>query len=52
MKELQGRVAPASVGMMVGGLKRMLYVIAPKADWDWLTELYSDLKANAKPSRN
>jgi len=52
VKELQGRVAPASVGMMIGALKRMLDVVAPKVDWDWLTELYSDLKASAKPSRN
>jgi integrase/recombinase XerD len=52
VKELQSRVAPASVGMMIGALKRMLEVVAPKADWDWLTDLYSDLKANAKPSRN
>ena len=52
VKQLQDRVAPVSVGMMIGALKRMLDVVAPNADWDWLTDLYSDLKAEAKPSRN
>lgn len=46
------RVAPQSVSMMIGGFKRMLDVLDPKTDRDWLTQLYSMIKRNAKPSRN
>lgn len=50
--ELQDRVAPWSVAMMVGALKRVLDVIAPEADWSWLGSICTDLKQVAKPSRN
>lgn len=52
VRGLQDRVAPASVAMMTGAVKRMLDVIAPDEDWTPLADLYADLKAGAKPSRN
>lgn len=49
---LQDRVAPWSVAMMAGALKRVLDVIAPEADWSWLGLVCTDLKQIAKPTRN
>lgn len=50
--ELQSRVSSWSVAMMIGALQRMLDVMAPTSDWNWLKCLTSDLKAIAKPSRD
>ena len=50
--ELQGRVAPASVSQMVGGLLRMFAVVAPEGDWTMLARVYSHLKQTAAPSRD
>lgn len=50
--ELQDRVAPWSVAMMIGALKRMLDIIAPETDWSWLGPICADLKLTARPGRN
>jgi len=50
--ELQERIAPWSVAMMLGAMKRILDVIAPSAGWTWLGQICADLKFVAKPSRN
>lgn len=52
ISELQDRIAPWSVAMMIGALKRVLDVIAPEADWAWLGSICTDLKQIARPSRN
>src|SRR5919108_1038464 len=49
--DLRARVAPYSVSMMVGALQRMLQVLAPHKDWDWLRRLYAHAKTTAKPRR-
>lgn len=50
--ELQDRVSPWSVAMMIGALKRVLDVIAPEVDWSPLGSICTDLKQIARPSRN
>ncbi|OQM76242.1 hypothetical protein BFN67_15215 [Pseudaminobacter manganicus] len=50
--ELQNRVAPWSVAMMIGALKRILDMITAEADWTWLRSICADLKLIARPSRN
>ena len=50
--ELQARVAPASAGMMVGALLRMLRVLEPEQDWTFLAQVYRHLKRTATPSRD
>jgi integrase/recombinase XerD len=50
--ELQGRVSPASVAMMVGALLRVLQVIEPGHDWATLQGVYRHLKRTAVPSRD
>jgi len=52
VEELQKRVAPASVGMMLGGLRGALGVLAPEMDWSWLVRAYVTLKNEARPSRD
>lgn len=52
VRELQGRVSPWSVAMMVQALARMLKVMAPSHDWDWLENTISNLKRIAEPSRD
>jgi len=52
INDLQSRIAPCSVAMMLGALQRMLEVMAPEMDWDWLKEASSDLKVQATPSRD
>jgi integrase len=51
VNDLKQRVAPASVGMLVGGVKRMLEAIAPDHDWQWMRPLYRNLKRAAVPTR-
>jgi integrase/recombinase XerD len=51
VSELRARVAPESLGMMLGGLQRMLRVLAPHMDWVWLRRLHAHAKATAKPQR-
>ena len=51
VNDLNQRVAPASVGMLVGGVKRMLEAIAPDHDWQWMRPLYRNLKRAAVPTR-
>src|SRR5690606_23708087 len=51
-EELQNRVAPASVGMMLGGLRGALGALAPEKDWSWLVRAYVTLKNEARPSRD
>jgi integrase/recombinase XerD len=50
--ELQERLAPASAGMMVGALLRMLAVLAPERDWTLLAQAHRHLKRTAVPSRD
>lgn len=50
--ELQAQVAPASAGMMVGALLRMLAVLEPERDWTFLGQVYRYLKHTAVPSRD
>ena len=49
--ELKRQVASASVAMSVCGIKRMLEVIAPNHDWDWMRPLYRNLKRAIVPTR-
>lgn len=49
---LRATLAPVSVGMMIGGLQRMLCALAPQVDWTWLRQVYSRLKASATPQRD
>jgi hypothetical protein len=51
VSELRARVAPQSRSMMLGGLQRMLRVLAPHMNWDWLRRLYAHAQATAKPQR-
>lgn len=51
VNDLKQRVASASVGMLVGGVKRMLETIAPDHDWQWMRPLYRNLKRAAVPTR-
>jgi hypothetical protein len=50
--ELQERVAPASAGMFVGALLRMLTVLEPDRDWSLLAQAYRHLKRAAVPTRD
>lgn len=50
--QLQERVSSWSVEMMVEGLARMLAVMAPDQDWNWLQTIVSRLKTIAKPERD
>lgn len=52
IEELQDRVSPVSVSMMVGALKRMLDMLAPEIDLSWLSTWSASLKRNARPQRN
>lgn len=49
VRELQVRVSSWSVAMMVQALARMLKVMAPGHDWDWLANTVSNLKRIAEP---
>ncbi|MFT4129720.1 tyrosine-type recombinase/integrase [Labrys sp. (in: a-proteobacteria)] len=50
--ELQDRVSPWSTAMMVQAVARMLTVMAPGHDWNWLKTVVANLKQNAQPSRD
>lgn len=50
--ELQARVSPWSVTMMVQAVQSMLKVMAPDHDWWWLGTVISNLKRIARPSRD
>jgi integrase len=50
--ELQAQVAPVSAGMIVGALLRMLVVLEPDRDWNFLGQVYRHLKRTAVPSRD
>lgn len=52
VRQLQDRVAPWSVAMMVQGVQRMLAVLAPDDDWQWLNSVVANLKLVAKPTRD
>jgi integrase len=52
IKQLQARVSAVSTAMMTGALARMFCVIAPSEDWGWLNRAYSNLKRDARASRN
>jgi site-specific recombinase XerD len=52
VRQLQERVAPWSVTIMVQGVQRMLVALAPRHDWRWLRSVVSNLKCLAKPSRD
>lgn len=52
LAQLRERVSPHSAAMMAGGLKRMLDVLEPEADWSRLGSRYAFLKRIAKPSRS
>lgn len=49
---LQARVSSASVGMMIGAFYRMMCVLAPASDWQWLRQKTQILKSIARPERN
>jgi integrase/recombinase XerD len=49
--DLRQRLAPSSVVMFVGGLKRLLEMIAPAHDWQWMRPLYRNLKRAVVPTR-
>lgn len=51
VRQLQERVAPWSVAMMVQGMQRVLVVMAPDHDWHWLNSVVANLKHVAKPSK-
>jgi integrase len=51
VRQLQERVAPWSVTMMVQGMQRVLVVMAPDRDWGWLNSVVANLKYVAKPKR-
>jgi integrase len=46
-----GKLAPVSLGMVVGALCRMGTAFAPQKDWTWLKRIYARLKFRAVPSR-
>lgn len=50
--ETAERVAPTSMAMMLGAFVRMLDVLEPEMDWNWLRRLAQRLKVNAEPVRN
>jgi integrase len=50
--ELQDRMAPVSVSIVVGALLRMFVVLEPQRDWTVLAEVYKHLKRAATPSRD
>lgn len=50
--ELQDRVSPWSVAMIIGALNRVFDIVAPETDWSWLGPICADLKLIAQPSRN
>ena len=50
--ELESRVAPVSVTMMIGALLRMLEVIEPDRGWETLRSLYNHHKLAGKPKRD
>lgn len=52
VEELQARVSPWSVTIMVQAVYRMLVVLAPDNDWHWLAAVVSNLKRIAEPSRD
>lgn len=52
VKELSDRVASWSVAMMVQSVQRMIAVMAPEADWQWLSLVVRNLKSAAKPERD
>lgn len=49
---LQDRMASASVGMMIGAFYRMMCVLDPGSDHEWLRNLAQWLKVNARSERN
>ncbi|MDD3798859.1 MAG: hypothetical protein PHE36_06750 [Novosphingobium sp.] len=52
VRQLQARITPWSVTMMVQGLQAMLKVMAPDHDWRWLATVVSNLKRIATPERD
>lgn len=50
--QLTDRVAPWSVAMMIGAVKRVLDVIASEHDWTWLQRVCANLKTMARPQRD
>jgi hypothetical protein len=49
---LKPTLSPTSVGMFIGWLSAAARVLAPSADWSWLSRRYGRLKLRAKPSRD
>jgi site-specific recombinase XerD len=52
VSELQARVSPWSVAIMVQAVQRMLVVLAPDNDWQWLAAVVANLKHIAGPARD
>ena len=50
--ELQARVVPWSVAMMIQATQHMLTVMAPDHDRDWLDTVVANLKRLARPARD
>jgi site-specific recombinase XerD len=49
--DLRRRIASASVVVFVSGLKKMLEVIAPDHEWQWMRPIYRNLKRAVIPTR-
>jgi len=49
---MQQRLAPVSVGMMLGALYRMLVALSPEADLIWLRDICQHFKSIAVPVRD
>lgn len=50
--ELQARVSSWSVAMMMQAVQRMLVVLAPDQNWQWLAGVVANLKHVAGPARD
>lgn len=49
--EIRAQLTPMTVTIIVGRIKRMMNVLAPNADWRWMSTLNRNLKRTAVPTR-
>jgi integrase/recombinase XerD len=50
--ELRGKLAPYTVLCRVQELHDALRAMAPEQDWDWLAQIYRNLRAQVRPARD
>uniref|UniRef100_UPI0028AFDF66 tyrosine-type recombinase/integrase n=1 Tax=Sphingobium yanoikuyae TaxID=13690 RepID=UPI0028AFDF66 len=50
--QLRERVSSCSAAMVFEGFARMIMVMAPEHDWNWLRIVITNLKANARPEKD